>query len=124
MVEREAKVPKDRPLISAVLWNRLAKGMRLEVDATVTYSPGESTNNKDKVYLKDLHTDSPYNTYTRDGLPVAPICNPGIKAFVAAMRPASVDHLFYVAQPDGSHKFSRTFDEHIAAKNAIRKGRM
>ncbi|MHB9037583.1 MAG: endolytic transglycosylase MltG [Armatimonadota bacterium] len=124
MVEREAKAPVDRPLIAAVMWNRLAKGMRLEVDATVTYSPGESTDNKDKVYLRDLRADSPYNTYTRSGLPAAPICNPGLESIKAAMRPACVDYLFYVARKDGSHKFSRTFEEHIAAKNAIKNGRM
>lgn len=122
MIEREAKVAGDRPLISAVLWNRLAKGMRLEVDATVTYSPGESTDNKDIVYYGDLHRDSPYNTYTRTGLPAGPICNPGLASIKAAMHPASVDYLFYVARPDGSHRFSRTFQEHIAAKNALKNG--
>jgi UPF0755 protein len=122
MIEREAKIPKDRPLISAVIWNRLAKGMRLEVDATVTYSPGESTDNKSTIYASDLRRETPYNTYARAGLPAGPICNPGVKSIKAAMHPASVDYLFYVARPDGSHKFSRTFEEHIAAKNAIANG--
>ncbi|MEN6355470.1 MAG: endolytic transglycosylase MltG [Armatimonadota bacterium] len=122
MIEREAKVSKDRSLISAVLWNRLAKGMRLEVDATVTYSPGESTDNKDKIYYGDLHKDSPYNTYTHAGLPAGPICNPGLASIKAAMHPANVDYLYYVARPDGSHHFSRTFEEHVAAKNAIKDG--
>ncbi|MCE5322481.1 endolytic transglycosylase MltG [bacterium] len=122
MIEREAKVPGDRPLISAVLWNRLSKGMRLEVDATVTYMPGESTDNKDKIYYGDLHKDSPYNTYTHAGLPAGPICNPGLASIKAAMHPADVDYLYYVARPDGSHHFSRTFQEHIAAKNSIKNG--
>lgn len=122
MIEREAKVSADRSLISAVLWNRLAKGMRLEVDATVTYTPGESTNNKGKIYYSDLHKDSPYNTYTHAGLPVGPICNPGLASIKAAMHPANVDYLYYVARPDGSHKFSRSFEEHIAAKDAIKSG--
>ncbi|MCL4394251.1 MAG: endolytic transglycosylase MltG, partial [Chloroflexi bacterium] len=69
LVEREAKIPKDRPLIAAVLWNRLDKNMKLEVCATVSYRPGESTNNKSKVYLSDLQVDSPYNTYVHAGLP-------------------------------------------------------
>lgn len=122
MIEREAKIPKDRPLISAVIWNRLAKGMRLEVDATVSYSPGESTNNEHTIYASDLRRDTPYNTYTRAGLPAGPICSPGVESIKAAMHPANVDYLFYVARPDGSHKFSRTFQEHVAAKNAIAGG--
>ncbi|MEN6416458.1 MAG: endolytic transglycosylase MltG [Armatimonadota bacterium] len=124
MIEREAKIPSDRPLVSAVFWNRLANGMRLEVCATVSYSPGVSADNKSKVYYTDLRKDSPYNTYMRAGLPAGPICNPGLESIKAAMRPASVDYLFYVARRDGGHKFSRTFKEHVAAKNAIRNGRM
>ena len=116
LVEREAKIAKDRPLIAAVLWNRLSKKMRLEVCATVSYRPGESTNNKSKVYLTDLRVDSPYNTYVHAGLPPAPICNPGLASIKAALYPANSDYLFYVARPDGSHVFSRTFQEHLAAK--------
>ncbi|MCE5200392.1 MAG: endolytic transglycosylase MltG [Armatimonadota bacterium] len=121
LVEREAKVPKDRPLIAAVIWNRLAKGMRLEIDAAGSYSPGESTGNKSRLYYRDLKTDTPYNTYLHAGLPPTPICNPGLASFKAVLKPAQVDYLFYVAH-DGSHIFSRTFQEHIAAKNAARNG--
>lgn len=122
LIEREARVPKDRPLISAVLWNRLSKNMRLEVDATVSYIPGQSRGNKDRVLYSDLKTDSPYNTYKNAGLPPGPICNPGLAAVEAAINPADVDYLFYVARPDGSHVFTRTFDEHIRARNRIKNG--
>jgi len=122
IVEREARIAKDRPLIAAVLWNRLKKSMRLEVDATVSYIPGQSRDNKDKVYYSDLDSSSAYNTYRIDGLPPGPICNPGLAAIKAVLYPAQVDYLYYVAQPDGSHIFSRTFEEHQAARKAARNG--
>jgi UPF0755 protein len=122
MVEREARIPRDRPLIAAVLWNRLGRHMRLEVDATVSYRPGESKENKDRILYSDLAASSPYNTYRNGGLPPTPICNPGVAAVEAVLSPAQVDYLFYVAKPDGSHVFSRTFEEHVKAKNAIRNG--
>lgn len=122
LVEREAKTPKDRRLIAAVLWNRLKKNMRLEVDATLSYRPGESRENPSVVYRDDLDADSPYNTYRNYGLPPGPICNPGAAAVEAVLNPASVDYLYYVARPDGSHVFSRTFDEHVRAKRAIAGG--
>jgi UPF0755 protein len=122
LVEREAKIAKDRPLIAAVLYNRLKKGMRLEVDATVGYIPGDSRENKEKVWYEDLKSQSPYNTYQRLGLPPGPICNPGLASIEAALNPAQADYLYYVAKPDGSHVFSRTPQEHNRAKNAIRNG--
>lgn len=123
LIEREAKVPGDRALISAVLWNRLAKNMRLEVDATVTYRPGESRENKNRIYHGDLRADSEYNTYKHFGLPPGPICSPGVAAIQAALAPADVDYLYYVAKPDGSHVFHRTFEEHVKAKNYIRSAK-
>jgi UPF0755 protein len=96
--------------------------MRLEVDATVSYRPGESKENKDRILYSDLAASSPYNTYRNGGLPPTPICNPGVAAVEAVLSPAQVDYLFYVAKPDGSHVFSRTFEEHVKAKNAIRNG--
>lgn len=117
LVEREAMVDKDRPLISAVLRNRLRKGMRLQCDATVLYALGK---HKSRVYYKDLTVDSPYNTYMHEGLPPGPIANPGLKSIDAALHPADVDYLFYVARPDGSHVFSRTAEEH---ERAVREAR-
>ncbi len=120
LVEREARIAKDRPLIAAVLWNRLARGMRLQVDAAVNYVPGESRQNKDRVYHKDLENGSSYNTYAHQGLPPGPICNPGLESVEAVLRPAHVDYLYYVAKPDGSHLFSRTHEEHQKRKNEIK----
>jgi len=122
LVEREARIPFDRPVIAAVLWNRLKRGMRLEVCATVSYVPGESRENKLRVLTVDTRTDSPYNTYRFAGLPPGPICNPGLASVEAVLHPANVDYLFYVARPDGSHVFSRTYAEHLAAKRRIDRG--
>ncbi len=119
LVEREAKRSNDRAIIAAVLWNRLHKHMRLEICATLSYVPGESANNKNKVYYKDTRVDSPYNTYMHFGLPPAPICNPGLASIKAVLDPDNVDYLFYVAKSDGSHVFSRTYAQHLAAKRAI-----
>ena len=118
LIEREARVPKDRPLVAAVIYNRLRKNMRLEIDATVLYALGE---HKDRVLYRDLEVDSPYNTYRNFGLPPGPIANPGLASIKAALHPAQVDYLFYVARPDGSHIFSRTLDEHIRAKQTARR---
>lgn len=117
MIEREAKVPDERPIIAGVIYNRLARGMRLEIDATVLYALGE---HREVVTLRDLEVDSPYNTYRRTGLPPGPIANPGLAAIEAAARPADVPYLYYVLRPDGRHHFSRTFEEHL---NAVRRYR-
>jgi UPF0755 protein len=117
LIEREARRPEDRPLISAVLRNRLRQRMRLQVDASVLYALGH---HKTKVLLSDLETPSPYNTYRNVGLPPGPICNPGLSAIQAALHPAKVNYLYYVAKPDGAHIFSRTYAEH---QQAIRRAR-
>lgn len=119
LIEREARVPKDRPLISAVLRNRLREGMRLQVDATVLYALGR---HKDRVLYKDLAVDSPYNTYKNPGLPPGPIANPGLASIKAALYPAQADYLYYVARHDGSHIFSRTFAEHQRARQIAQRG--
>lgn len=112
LIEREAKVAKDRPLISAVLKNRLKQKMRLGIDATVLYALGR---HKDRVLYNDLNVDSPYNTYRNFGLPPGPIANPGIDSMKAAIHPVNADYLYYVAKPDGSHVFTSTFEEHKRA---------
>jgi len=112
MIEREARVPQDRPLISSVIRNRLKKKMKLQIDATVLYALGK---HKNLVTYKDLKVDSLFNTYKHPGLPPAPICNPGLAAIEAALTPARSDYLYYVAKPDGSHIFTRTGQEHAAA---------
>lgn len=118
-VEAEAKRDDERPVIAGVLVNRLDKGMKLECDATVQYALGAER--KARLFNKDLLVDSEYNTYLHPGLPPGPICSPGVASIRAAMDPAHVPYLYYVAQPDGSHIFSRTFAEHQAAIARLRR---
>jgi len=112
LVEREARLSDERALIAGVLYNRLHRRMLLEVDATVLYALGR---HKSVVTYKDLEVVSPYNTYRHIGLPPGPIANPGVAAIEAALTPAVTDYLYYVARADGSHVFSRTYQEHLAA---------
>jgi UPF0755 protein len=117
LVEREAEVDSDRPLIAAVYRNRLEKGMRLQCDATVQYGlPAH----KSRLFYADLRVDSPYNTYTHKGLPPTPISSPGLPSIEAALHPADVDFLYYVAGPGGRHVFSATLAQHDAAISRVR----
>lgn len=109
LIEREARVPQDRDKISAVIRNRLKKKMRLQIDATVLYALGS---HKERILFSDLKVDHPYNTYRHAGLPPGPICNPGLECIKAALHPADVPYLYYVAKSDGSHTFSTTYGEH------------
>ncbi|MBI1930487.1 endolytic transglycosylase MltG [Candidatus Poribacteria bacterium] len=109
IIEKEAKCPDERPLISAVFHNRLRLGWRLDADVTVLYALG---NPKRPLTTADLSVDSPYNTYIYKGLPPGPICNPGMASIQAALRPASVPYLYFVAVGDGRHYFSTTLNEH------------
>ncbi len=120
LVEREARVPEDRARIASVLENRLRRGMRLEVDATVLYALGH---HKEQVLYRDLNVRSPYNTYRRKGLPPGPNANPGLAAHRAAQRPERSDYLYYVARPDGAHIFTRTLAEHEQARRQARMER-
>jgi len=118
LVEGEAKLDRERPVIAGVLMNRLQRGQRLECDATVQYLLG--VDRKQRLLYKDLELESPYNTYRHAGLPPGPICSPGKASIEAAMRPATVPYLYYVARPDGSHVFSETFADHQAAIARLR----
>jgi len=117
LIEREAKADGDRAMISGVLWNRLRRGMKLDVDATVQYALG---NHRSRLFYRDLAVDSAYNTYKNPGLPPGPIANPGLRSIQAALKPANCPYLYYVARPDGSHVFTRTLEEHNRAVAAIR----
>jgi UPF0755 protein len=117
MIEREASAPQDRARIAGVIENRLKRGMRLQIDATVLYALGR---HKERVLYRDLQVDSPYNTYRRAGLPPGPIASPGKLSLQAALRPERHDYLFYVAKPDGSHLFTRTLAEHEKAVRQMR----
>lgn len=117
LVEGEAKLDRERPVIAGVYMNRLRQGMRLQCDATVLYAHQRRLS---RVLYRDLEYDSRYNTYRYAGLPPGPINNPGLASFQAALQPAQVPYLYYVARPDGSHIFSRTLSEHRAAISRIR----
>jgi UPF0755 protein len=125
MIEAEAKDGKEREIISAVYHNRLKLGMLLQCDPTVIYTldlnhPRGFTS-APPLLLKNLEIDSPYNTYKYPGLPPGPICNPGKASILAALYPADVDYLYFVAKGDGTHIFSTTLDEHNRAKNGIKQ---
>lgn len=120
IIEKEARLAEERPVISAVYHNRLKARMPLQADPTVQYALGRHV---DRVLYKDLEVDSPYNTYRRAGLPPGPIASPGLPSLVAALFPANVPYLFFVATPDGHHEFRTTFSEHRAAISEIRKAR-
>ncbi|WP_298926858.1 endolytic transglycosylase MltG [uncultured Ramlibacter sp.] len=120
IVEKETGKGADRPLISAVFNNRLRVGMPLQTDPTVIYGMGEAFNgNLRKV---DLQTDTPWNTYTRPGLPPTPIAMPGKASLLAAVQPAGGKALYFVARGDGSSHFSESLDEHNRAVNKYQRG--
>ena len=120
MVQWEVKMDEERPIVAGVIVNRLKRGMKLEIDATVLYALGQR---KRRVLYRDLKVDSPYNTYRYSGLPPGPICSPGLPSLLAALRPAKVPYLYYVARGDGYHTFSTTYEEHLKAVQAYRRWR-
>lgn len=119
IVEKETGDPSERPTIAGVFGNRLRIGMRLQTDPTVIYGMGDRY--KGNIRKTDLETDTPFNTYTRAGLPPAPIAMPGLAALRAAVNPAKTNALYFVARGDGSHQFSRTLDEHNRAVTRYQK---
>jgi UPF0755 protein len=119
LVEREAKVPEDRPLIASVIENRLERGMKLQVDATVLYALGR---HQERVLFKDLEVDSPYNTYKVDGLPPTPIGAPGRSSLEAVIDPANEEYLYYVLfEKNGKHAFASTPAEFERLKTEARR---
>ena len=121
VIEAEAAVAEERSRISAVFWNRMRRGMKLESDPTVLYALGRPPG---RVLYRDLEVDSPYNTYRYAGLPPGPICAPGRAALWAAVRPAEgVEDLFFVARGDGTHVFSKTLAAHNRARAEVRRQR-
>ena len=119
IVEKETGLLSDQGQISAVFHNRLILGMRLQTDPTVIYGMG--TRFEGNIRKSDLTTDTPYNTYTRDGLPPTPISMPGKAALHAALHPAPSKALFFVARGDGSSEFSATLEEHNRAVNKYQR---
>ncbi len=125
LVEREAKLPAERPLIAAVFANRLRIGMKLDCDPTTIYAAMLEHRYRGTIYRSDLESDNAYNTYRHAGLPPGPIANPGLDSLRAALHPAQSDALYFVAKPDGSgaHDFSNTLEAHEAATERYRRGR-
>ncbi len=116
MIEREAKLDAERPLVSSVIYNRLDKNMKLQFCSTVQYALGK---HKARLYYSDLEIDSPYNTYKVEGLPAGPISAPGKASIQAALNPADTDYLYFVvsAAGDGSHKFAATGNDFSSYKD-------
>jgi UPF0755 protein len=112
MVESETPKRDERPIVAGVFVNRLRRGMRLESDPTVVYALEQAGKYRGVLYTTDLRFDSPYNTYRYKGLPPGPIANPGEASLRAAREPAAVDYLYFVADTEGGHLFSKTLAEH------------
>jgi UPF0755 protein len=130
IVEREAQHPGERTTIASVFLNRLEQGMPLQADPTVQYAVANKDEREAAGYgywkgdlsPMDLQLDSPFNTYTRPGLPPSPICNPGDAAIQAVLQPAKTDYLYFVAKGDGSHVFARTLEEHNTNVSRLSQG--
>lgn len=121
IVEKETGLPADRPMVAAVFNNRLRLGMPLQTDPTVIYGLGSAYDGS--LHKRDLQADTPFNTYTRAGLPPTPIAMPGKASLLAAVRPAQSKALYFVSRGDGSSQFSSSLDEHNRAVNKYQRGR-
>ena len=122
MIDREVQLEKERDLVASVIYNRLDQGEPLGVDATIRYEDGNFT---EPIEASRLEQNTPYNTYTNQGLPPTPIGNPGLAAIKAAADPADTDYLFYVVKPGtcGEHTFTETLEEHTAAQAKYEEAR-
>ncbi|OEF99233.1 hypothetical protein BHF71_09585 [Vulcanibacillus modesticaldus] len=112
IIEREVMVEKERPIVSGVIYNRLNKNWKLQIDATIQYILGKQ---KERLMYADLEVDNPYNTYLNNGLPPGPISNPGLSSIKAALFPENNDYFFYVTKKNntGEHYFATTYNEHL-----------
>ncbi len=119
LIEKETAFPLEKPLVSAVIRNRLRKGMKLEFDPTVIYALGEKFDGN--IRKKDLSFPSPYNTYVVSGLPPGPIAAPGLDSIRAALEPADANYLYFVSNGDGVHVFSSTYGDHVNAVERLIK---
>jgi uncharacterized YceG family protein len=115
MIEKEAVAAEERPLVAAVIYNRLRLGMVLGIDATIRY--GRNVPGTESLKESDLESDHPYNTRRRAGLPPTPIANPGLASIRAAARPAKVDYLYFVRKPDGVHHFFTASESEFQRKS-------
>lgn len=117
IIEREAVLAEERPIIASVFLNRLEQGMPLQADPTVQYALGCNAETGDcwqELFREDLNAvQSPYNTYLNPGLPPGPICNPGLGSIRAVLEPADTEYLYFLATRDGAHVFAKTYEEHL-----------
>ena len=115
MIERECKYEQERPRIAGVINNRLDEDMKLQIDSTVLYPLTSGLYNKSEVTYDDLEIESPYNTYKYSGMPVGPICNPGLSCINAVLNPESHEYLYYhvINEETGEHEFYKTYEEHM-----------
>jgi UPF0755 protein len=120
IIEAEVRYRPDRPYVSAVYHNRLKRGMALQADPTVIYAHGRRLR---RVWERNLQIRSPYNTYLHPGLPPGPISQPSDSSLFAALDPAPIGYIYFVAQPDGKHIFSATYADHLAAIKRVRERR-
>ncbi len=114
LIEKEVIDYNEKKIVSGIIQKRMKEGMRLQLDATITYLTGRRSVS---IPLKETRIDSPYNTYVYSGLPKGPICNPGIESIKAALRPKKSDYFYYLSKPNGETVFSETHKEHVDAKN-------
>ncbi len=122
LIEKETHIEEEKPIISAVIYNRLNTGMKLQIDPTVIYALKRRGLWKGKLSKEDLKIEDPYNTYVYPGLPPSPICNPGLSSLKAALFPADVDYLYFVYDPNSRrHIFSRTYKEHLKNIKKIKR---
>ena len=116
VVEKETGAPEERPMIASVFYNRLQKNMRLQSDPTIVYGIWVETGAyKQNITKDDILRPTPYNTYTVPRLPFGPIANPGRESLAAVMKPATGDYLYFVSKNDGTHVFTRTYEDHLRA---------
>src|SRR5437762_1126660 len=120
IIEAEVRYRPDRPYVSAVYHNRLKRGMALQADPTIIYAYGRRLR---RVWERQLQIRSPYNTYLYPGLPPGPITQPSDSSIIAALYPAPIGYLYFVAQPDGKHIFSASYADHLAAIRRVRQRR-
>lgn len=113
LLEKEAKTLEDKRIISGILWKRMKHNMPLQVDATITYITGKKNI---KVSYQETKIDSPYNTYKYKGLPIGPICNPGMESIMAALYPIETDYWYYLSTSEGKILYSKTLEEHNIKK--------
>ncbi len=119
VVEGEARVAEERPVLAGIFLSRIERRMRLQSCATIIYSWELRGVKKSALTYKDLEIDSLYNTYTHDGLPPGPILIPSQQSWEAALHPAETDYLFFFATGDGSHVFSKTYQEHLRQQREV-----